>query len=90
MGEGIAIGMDGMKRATIVGTEMARLVGATSTIKLPNTGIGVNFPTEKLFHVNGSPRERFIPPVHVNLLKVNQGGEDLVMREGLRTLKRAQ
>lgn len=88
MGEGIAIGMDGMKRATIVGTEMARLVGATSSIKLPNTGIGVNFPTEKLFHVNGSPRESFVPPVHINLLKVNQGGEDLIMREGLRRLKK--
>ena len=89
MGEGIAIGMDGMKRATIVGTEMARLVGATSSIKLPNTGIGVNFPTEKLFHVNGSPRESFVPPVHINLLKSNQGGEDLIMRAGLKRLKGA-
>ena len=90
MGEGIAIGMDGMKRATIVGTEMARLIGATSSIKLPNTGIGVNFPTEKLFHVNGSPRESFVPPVHVNLLKVTQGGEDPILQEGLRRLNRAQ
>ncbi|HKO41976.1 MAG TPA: S41 family peptidase [Pyrinomonadaceae bacterium] len=88
MGEGIAIGMDGMKRATIVGTEMARLVGATSSIKLPNTGIGVNFPTEKLFHVNGSPRENFVPPVRVNLLKVNLGSGEAIMREGLRSLKR--
>ena len=88
MGEVIAIGMDGMKRATIVGTQMARLVGATSSIKLPNTGIGVNFPTEKLFHVNGSPRENFVPPVHVDLLKVNQSGEDLIMRAGLSILKR--
>ena len=90
MGEGIAIGMDGMKRATIVGTEMARLVGATSSIKLPNTGIGVNFPTETLFHVNGSPRENFVPPVYINLLKGNQRGGDTIMREGLRTLKRTQ
>ena len=90
MGEGIAIGMDGMKRATIVGTEMARLVGATSSIKLPNTGIGVNFPTEKLFHVNGTPRESFVPPVHINLLKVNQRGEDCLMREGIRRLRRDQ
>ena len=90
MGEGIAIGMDGVKRATIVGTEMARLVGATSSIKLPNTGIGVNFPTEKLFHVNGSPRESFVPPVHIDLLKVYRGGGDVIMREGVRRLKRTQ
>jgi len=60
MGEGVAIGMDGMKRAGIVGTEMARLIGATSQIKLPNTKIGISFPTEELFHINGTAREKFI------------------------------
>lgn len=88
MGEGIAIGMDGMKRATIVGTEMARLAGATSGIKLPHTGIGVTFPTEKLFHINGSPRESFVPRVHIDLLlKVNQNEEDIILNRGLRILK---
>lgn len=87
MGEGIAIGMDGMKRATIVGTEMARLAGATSGIKLPNTGIGVAFPTEKLFHINGTPREKFVPPVYIDLLlKSNQDG-DVAMKRGLRVLR---
>lgn len=88
MGEGITIGMDGMRRATIVGTEMARLAGATSGIRLPNTGIGVTFPTEKLFHINGSPRENFVPPVHINLLlQVNQDDEDIILQRGLRVLR---
>ena len=87
MGEGIAIGMDGMKRATIVGTEMARLVGATSGIKLPHTEIGVNFPTEKLFHVNGTPREKFVPPVHINLLLNENLDDDLILKKGLKVLK---
>src|SRR5688572_10835335 len=88
MGEGIAIGMDGMRRATTVGTEMARLAGATSGIRLPHTGIGVTFPTEKLFHINGSPRENFVPPVHINLLqKANQSGEDIVFQRGLGVLR---
>ncbi|HEV2801674.1 MAG TPA: S41 family peptidase [Pyrinomonadaceae bacterium] len=88
MGEGITIGMDGMRRATIVGTEMARLVGATSGIRLPNTGIGVTFPTEKLFHINGNPRENFVPPVRINLLlKVSRDDEDIILRGGLRVLK---
>lgn len=88
MGEGITIGMDGMKRATVVGTEMARLVGATSTITLPNTGIGVTFPTEKLFHVGGAPRESFVPPVRVNLLiNAAQGDEDIIFERGLSVLK---
>ena len=88
MGEGIAMGMDGMKRATIVGTEMARLVGATSTIKLPHTGIGATFPAEKLFHVNGTPREQFVPSVRVNLLSVeNRNQTDPILQTGLRTLR---
>lgn len=88
MGEGLAIGMDGVKRATVVGTEMARLVGATSTVKLPHTGIGVTFPTEKLFHVNGTPRERFVPGVRVDLLGVESRGKaDPILQIGLRTLR---
>jgi carboxyl-terminal processing protease len=87
MGEGITIGMDGMRRATIVGTEMARLAGATSGIKLPNTGIGVNFPTEKLFHINGTPRENFVPPVHVDLLLRGTRDEDIILHRGLRVLR---
>nr|ART36738.1 D623 [uncultured bacterium] len=87
MGEGIAIGMDGMKRATIVGTEMACLVGATSGIKLPHTGIGVNFPTEKLFHVNGTPREKFVPSVHVDLVKRDNQHGDAVMTRGLAVVR---
>jgi C-terminal processing protease CtpA/Prc len=87
MGEGIAIGMDGMRRATIVGTEMARLIGATSGITLPNTGIGVHFPTEKLFHVDGTPRENFVPRVRVDLLKVNSLVEDPILVQGLQVLK---
>ena len=87
MGEGIAIGMDGMKRATVVGTGMARLAGATSGIKLPHTGIGVTFPTEKLFHVNGTPREKFVPPVYVDLLKQSNQQGDAIMVKGLGVLR---
>ena len=90
MGEGIAVGMDGMKRATIVGTRMAGLVGATSQITLPHTRIGVNFPSEKLFHVNGTPREDFVPPVYIDLLKVRStSAKDVVLDAGLALGRRA-
>ena len=87
MGEGIAIGMDGMKRATVVGTEMARLAGATSGIKLPHTGIGVTFPTEKLFHVDGIPREKFVPPIYVDLLLKQDLVADVIFQKGLSVLR---
>jgi len=68
MGEGMAIGLDGMNRATVVGTRMAGLNGGIFDVELPNTGIRVNFAGEKLNHINGTPRENFIPPVSVNMM----------------------
>ncbi len=65
MGEGIAIGFDAMHRATVIGTEMARLRGAVDRLDLPLCGIGVNFPTEQVFHLNGTPRHEWLPPVLV-------------------------
>ncbi len=62
----MAIGLDGMKRATVVGTRMAGLNGGIFSMRLPNTGIGVNYAGERLNHVNGSPRENFVPPVFVD------------------------
>jgi carboxyl-terminal processing protease len=61
MGEGIAIGIDGMKRATVIGTQMAQLLGATEGMTLPNAKFQVRIPTERLYHVDGTPREAFRP-----------------------------
>lgn len=57
MGEGIAIGLDGMKRATIVGTRMAGLNGGIFNLELPHAKIGVAYAGERLNHINGTPRE---------------------------------
>jgi C-terminal processing protease CtpA/Prc len=65
MGEGIAIGFDAMKRATVVGTAMAGLRGAVDSTTLPVSGLRVFFPTERLFHVNGTPRHEWLPPARV-------------------------
>ena len=61
MGEGMAIGFDAMKRAKIVGTKMAGLLGAIYSFKANNTNIGYSIPAESMYHVNGTPREDFIP-----------------------------
>ena len=63
MGEGIAIGFDGMKRADIVGTKMAGLLGEIYTFETPETKIPFSFPCVQLQHVNGQPREDFVPAV---------------------------
>jgi C-terminal processing protease CtpA/Prc len=67
IGEGITIAFDGMKRATIIGTELARLNGAVDGFDMPNTKIGVNIATERLYHINGMPRELFEPTLIVDV-----------------------
>jgi C-terminal processing protease CtpA/Prc len=86
MGEGMAIGLDGMGRAAVVGTRMAGLNGAVFDLQLPNTGIRLNYAAEKLFHFDGTPREDFVPPVLVKLNGRETG--DPFIEAGVRTLKR--
>jgi len=67
MGEGLAIGFDGLGRAEIVGTEMKRLAGgSTNDFHLKNENLNYKLMTEKLFHLNGTPREKFIPENYVS------------------------
>lgn len=63
MGEGIAIGFDAMKRATIAGTKMAGLLGEIYTFETPEKKIPFSFPCVQLQHINGQPREEFIPAI---------------------------
>jgi len=63
MGEGIAIGFDALKRAKIIGTQMAGLLGAIDKFTLPFTNISFQIPTERVYHINGTPREQYKPTV---------------------------
>ena len=62
MGEGVAIGLDGMQRATVFGSAMAGLQGATYSRSLGHTRIPLRVPAERLYHVDGTRREAFVPP----------------------------
>lgn len=61
MGEGIAIGLNAARSAPVLGEPMAHLLGALGETVLPHSKIQVRVPTEKLFHVDGTPREAFVP-----------------------------
>jgi hypothetical protein len=61
MGEGIAIGLNATGNTPVLGEPMAHLLGALGQIELTNSHIPVRVPEEKLFHVNGTPREAFMP-----------------------------
>jgi carboxyl-terminal processing protease len=86
MGEGLAIGFDATHSGIVVGTPMAGLQGATSSITLPRTGIGINIPEEQLYHVNGTPREQYQPSILVDVSGA-EPGEDPFIAAALRGLE---
>lgn len=88
MGEGIAIGFDALDRAITIGTPMAGLNGAISGFQTTNLNIPYSFPTEQLYHINGTPRENFIPLLKVDLTLSKFGSmEDAILQEGINYLK---
>lgn len=88
--EGITIGFDALKRPAtkIIGTPMAALNGAVYTYEMPNTKIHFTFPAERLYHINGLPREQYIPPVFIDQQKENKKpGTDIFITKALEYLK---
>ena len=81
MGEGVAIALDGMGRADVFGSPMAGLRGAIETLNLKHTKIPVRVPAERLYHVDGTPREAFTPP-----FPVEAGPGDTVLDAALKRL----
>ncbi|WP_435415664.1 S41 family peptidase [Polaribacter aestuariivivens] len=84
MGEGLTIGFDGLQRATIIGTEMQKLKGAIYTVPLKNFNFAYNMPAERLFHINGTSREDFIPKNYINQNNVDV---DIFLEKALSFLK---
>ena len=65
MGEGLAIGLQGMGRATVLGTEMAGLLGAVNGFAVSDASYAFQMPVEQLYRLDGTPRERVQPDVLV-------------------------
>ena len=86
MGEGLAVGFDATDCGRVIGTSMAGLAGATYRVTLPRTGIGMNVPAERLYHVNGTRREEFRPRVVVDVGRKDVG-QDPFVTAALRALR---
>ena len=87
MGEGVAIGLDGVRRGTVFGSAMAGLRGAIYSRTLEHTGIPVRVPAERLFHVDGTPREAFAPRFPI---ESPSSGGDAVLERALEWLQGLQ
>ena len=84
MGEGLAIGFEGMGRAEIVGTEMEKLAGSMYGYNLQGFNFGYRLSVEKLYHVNGIPREKYIPK---HLILPTNVSEDVILKKALELIK---
>lgn len=77
MGEGMAVGFDGLRRARVFGSPMAGLAGGIEGFELPGSGWRVRFPTYNLLHVRGTNRHDWRPPKAVTA--DNGNGPDLAL-----------
>ena len=84
MGEGLAIGFEGMKRGEVVGTEMERLAGEMDGFSFKHQKFGYRLSTAKLFHINGTPREKYVP---TNYVKQTQTSTDSVLAKAIAMLQ---
>jgi carboxyl-terminal processing protease len=86
MAEGFAMGLDGMRRATVVGTRMGGLGAGIARETLEHSGIGVQISAEPVYHVGGAPRTDFVPGVLVR--PATARGADPILAAALRYLDR--
>lgn len=84
MGEGLAIGFEGMERATIVGSEMERLAGEMNGFSFQYQNFGYRLSTARLFHINGTPREKYVP---ANYVRQSSISKDEVLEKGMELMK---
>ncbi|MEO1610452.1 MAG: S41 family peptidase [Pseudomonadota bacterium] len=86
MGEGMAIGFDGMGRGTVMGSDMAGLAGGTEAIKLKVTGLELRLPTYDLRHLDDTPRHNWKPAI----LSIADNGdqEDLLLQKAILELEK--
>lgn len=84
MGEGLAIGFEGMERGEIVGTEMRRLAGEVFDFGFKHQTYGYKLSAAKLYHINGTIREKYIP---TNYVKQTTTFKDEALKKGVDMIK---
>ncbi len=87
MGEGLAIGFEGMQRGIVVGSKMERLAGEINGFSFLHQAYGYSISTAKLYHINGTPREKYIPTQHI---EQSTQTKDEVLEKGIQLILDSQ
>ena len=77
MGEGLLIGFDALGVKT-AGSGLADLLGSLFNERLATCDAKVDLGEEQLFHVNGQPREDFVPPIFREASEGHPGADALL------------
>ena len=86
-GEALAAGLAAVAKARLVGTPMAGLRGEPRELNAPRTGLTVRFPAQRALLPDGTPRERLVPSIVVDLSQPQVGAGDPILYQGLRLLE---
>ena len=85
MGEGIAMGFDGLERAEVVGTEMRKLLGNMYGYSIKGTDIKFNISREKVYDLSGVSKQDYIPKYYINQSQIRA---DIVLKKGIDLIKK--
>lgn len=88
MGEGMTIGFDALGAKAIIGQPMADLLGGIHQFTLPDSAITLELGFERLYHVNGTFREDFVPQAPTPCDSQSEPDCDAELVEALRVLGR--
>lgn len=81
MGEGMAVGFDGLRRGRVFGSPMAGLAGGVNAFDLPGSNISLRIPTYNLMHVSGIDRHHWRPAEAV--VADNGNGHDIALEAAM-------
>jgi carboxyl-terminal processing protease len=83
MGEGMTIGFDAIGAKTVIGAPMADLLGGIKTVKLEHSDTWLELGFERLYHVDGSFREDFVPHVRMDTADRDSNGNDPALAKAM-------
>jgi carboxyl-terminal processing protease len=87
MGEGMTIGFDAIGAEKVIGAPMADLLGGIKTVQLKHSDTWLELGFERLYHVDGSFREDFVPHVRMDTADRDSMGNDPAIVKALSVIK---
>jgi carboxyl-terminal processing protease len=86
--ESLAAGLHAVADARLIGTPMAVMHGELQEIPLASSGIALRYPAQRVFTPDGTPREKLVPDVPVDLAAPSGGPGDPILYQALKLLER--